>query len=52
LISTRPANETLMKPLKSDRIPPESPEQQKGEVLTALQWGMKKVRAILNRMEK
>ena len=52
LIATRPANETLMRPLKSDVIPPETPEQRNGEDLTALQWGMRKVRAILNRMEK
>lgn len=52
LVSTRPADQTIMKPFRSDMIDPETPEQLEGETLTALQWGMRKVRAILNRMEK
>jgi len=49
LTNARPANDTLMRSLKSDMIPPETAEQMDEEPLTALQWSIKKVRAILAR---
>jgi isopenicillin N synthase-like dioxygenase len=49
LTNARPKNDTLMKSLKSDMIHPESEEQLAEEPLTALEWGMRKVRAVLVR---
>lgn len=48
LTNLRPTNDTPMRALKSDVIPP----QEDGEVLTALEWSLKKVKAILDRMAK
>jgi isopenicillin N synthase-like dioxygenase len=47
LTNLRPANDTLMRALKSDMIPP---EEGNGEDITALEWGLAKVKAILDRM--
>ena len=49
LTNARPRNDTLMRSLKSDMSPPETAEQMAEEPLTALQWSVKKVRAILAR---
>jgi isopenicillin N synthase-like dioxygenase len=49
LTNARPANGTLMRSLKSDVIPPETAEQLEEEPLTALEWSVKKVKAVLVR---
>ncbi|KAM3075715.1 hypothetical protein ACMFMG_007846 [Clarireedia jacksonii] len=49
LTNARPKNDTLMRSLKSDIIPPESEEKLAEEPLTALEWSVRKVRAILAR---
>ncbi|PQE23088.1 2OG-Fe(II) oxygenase family protein [Rutstroemia sp. NJR-2017a WRK4] len=49
LTNARPKNDTLMRSLKSDMINPESEEQLAEEAITALEWSMRKVRAILAR---
>jgi isopenicillin N synthase-like dioxygenase len=48
LTNARPKNETLMRSLKSDMIP-ESEEELAEEPLTALEWSVRKVRAVLVR---
>lgn len=52
LLTTRPASETPMRALDGPLIPVDAPESQDGEVLTAKQWAMRKVRDILDRMER
>lgn len=49
LTNARPANGTLMKSLRSDMIPLESEEDINEKPVTALEWSMRKVRAILER---
>lgn len=49
LTNLRPSNSTLIRPLKSDVIP-EATEEQNESSLTALEWSLEKVKAILARM--
>ena len=51
LTNLRPADDTPMRPLKSDVIPIEE-EGKEEDVPTALQWSLIKVKAILERMSK
>lgn len=52
LMNLRPTNDTPMRSLKSDVIPPVADGEEDGEVDTALQWSIRKVKAILDRMSK
>ena len=51
LTNLRPANDTPMRALKSDIIPVKEGGEE-GELPTALQWSLTKVKAILERMAK
>jgi len=49
LMGMRPASTTLMRALKSDVIPPETEEQKQRPDVTALDWAIAKVKAIMER---
>lgn len=52
LTGLRPKNETLMKPLKSDVIPPETEEQMQQPALTAIDNAVRKVAAIYSKTDQ